>query len=168
MCACATVHIPYIICSEIYNRFYHWSSLHVSPCLYAAMCECHTWSYLDVFRWWLISSRFRWFFSCKAACSFALWRRNKRNKREFNALNYDTSSSSLQRLLCLTASCMHATQLHLNNYYTSDRWKTQVSADPSIHLYACVWGGAKLSSKMLSGGQKPTAAYCHPPFGMWH
>lgn len=34
-----------------------------------------TWSYLDAFSWCLITSKFRWFFSRKAAWSFAFWKK---------------------------------------------------------------------------------------------
>lgn len=54
---------------------------------------------------------------------------------------------------CITYAS-HTAELHLINYYISDRWKTQVSADPSLRLYACACV-AKLFSKMLSGGQNP-------------
>lgn len=73
------------------------------------MCEFLTWSYLDAFRWWLINSRFKRFFSCKAAWSFAFWEGRESNKERVGCLV--PLSSCLQGNLHLSAS--HTAKLHL-------------------------------------------------------
>lgn len=112
---CVCVSFPASLIQK--NRSYQAHSLisFIFLCVYFQcilaqyMCEFLTWSYLDAFRWWLINSRFKRFFSCKAAWSFAFWEGRESNKERVGCLV--PLSSCLQGNLYLSAS--HTAKLHL-------------------------------------------------------